>query len=150
MRTAAGGEIRLPSATEGSYAVLLVYRGSWCRDCTGQLRSFVGRHQSLIDEGITTVALSADPEAVARQTVTELGIPFPVGCDVSVRDVAPALDCYTDPAGTFFQSTGFVLGPDGTVMLAVYSSGAIGRLGPVDVQAFVSRHRSMTAAADAH
>jgi hypothetical protein len=32
----------------------------------------------------------------------------------------------------------------------VYSSGAIGRLGPVDVQAFVSRHRSMTAAADAH
>jgi peroxiredoxin len=150
MRTAAGGEIRLPSATEGSYAVLLVYRGSWCRYCTGQLRSFVGRHQSLIDEGITTVALSADPEAVARQTVTELGIPFPVGCDVSVRDVAPALECYTDPAGTFFQSTGFVLGPDGTVMLAVYSSGAIGRLGPVDVQAFVSRHRSMTAAADAH
>lgn len=28
MRTAAGGELRLPSATEGSYAVVLVYRGA--------------------------------------------------------------------------------------------------------------------------
>jgi peroxiredoxin len=150
MRTAAGGELRLPSAAEGRYAVVLVYRGSWCRYCLGQLRSFAGRQQSLIDEGITTVALSADPEAVARQTVTELSIPFPVGCDVSVREVAPALECYTDPAGKFFQSTGFVLYPDGKVMIAVYSSGAIGRLGPVDVQAFVARHRSMTAVADGH
>ena len=114
----------------------------------GQLRSFAGRHQSLSDEGIATVALSADTEAVARETVTELSIPFPLGCDVSVPAVAPALECYTDPAGTFFQSTGFVLDPDGRVMLAVYSSGAIGRLGPVDVQAFISRHRSMTAASN--
>ena len=146
MRTATSGALRLPSATEGSYAVVLVYRGSWCRYCMGQLRSFASRHQSLTAEGITTVALSADPEAVARETVAELSIPFAVGCDVSVPEVAPALECYTDPTGKFFQSTGFVLDPEGKILLAVYSSGAIGRLSPVDVQAFVSRHRSMTAA----
>src|SRR6476661_6297457 len=87
--TATGGELRLPSATEGRYGVVLVYRGAWCRYCMGQLRSFTSRHQALSDEGIATVALSADTAPVARQTVTELNIPFPVGCDVSVPDVAP-------------------------------------------------------------
>jgi hypothetical protein len=36
-----------------------------------------------------------------------------------------------DPA--FLQSTGFILDPEGKVIVSVYSSGAIGRLVPDDV-----------------
>jgi len=35
------------------------------------------------------------------------------------------------------QSTGFVLRPDGRVIVSVYSSGAIGRLVPEDVSGMV-------------
>jgi peroxiredoxin len=113
----------------------------------GQLRSFTARNDLLRAEGIHTVSLSADSRATARQTVTDLGIPFPVGCEADVSQVAEDLECYTDPEVTFLQSTGFVLDPDGTILLALYSSGPIGRLGPADILGFVGRHRDMSAQA---
>ena len=143
--TTTGDELRLPAAVKGSYAVVLVYRGSWCPYCVGQLRSFATRHDPLMAENIATVALSSDSGATARQTVDELHIPFPVACEADVPAVAEALGCYTDPAMTVFQSTGFVLDPEGKVMLAVYSSGPIGRLGPTDVIGFVNRRRNSNA-----
>jgi peroxiredoxin len=118
-----------------------VYRGAWCPYCVGQLRSFTKRDELLTAERITTVALSADSRTTARQTVQDLHLPFPVGCDADVAQVAKALECYTDSNATFFQSTGFVLDPDGNIMLALYSSGPIGRLGPADVLGFLSRRR---------
>ena len=125
---------------------MLVYRGAWCPYCVRQLRSFTTRNDLLLAEDITTVALSADPRATARQTVEDLHIPFAVGCEADVPQVAKALECYTDPDMTFFQSTGFVLDPEGNIMLALYSSGPIGRLGPADVLGFVNRRRDQNRA----
>ena len=42
----------------------------------------------------------------------------------------------------YLQSTGFVLDPDGNVIVSVYSSGAIGRLVPEDVAGLVTYVRS--------
>ena len=145
--TRQGRELLLPAAMHGSYGVVLVYRGAWCPYCVGQLRSFTRRDELLKAEGITTVALSADSRTTAQQTVQDLDVPFPVGCEADVPQVAKALECYTDPDVTFFQSTGFVLHPDGAILLALYSSGPIGRLGPADVLSFVSRHRDKNAQA---
>jgi peroxiredoxin len=132
-------------ATHGCYGVVLVYRGAWCPYCVGQLRSFAGRHDQLQTAGISTVALSADSRTTAATTVADLHIPFPVGCEADVPQVSKALECYTDLGATFFQSTGFVLDPDGNVVLALYSSGPIGRLGPSDVLGFVGRQRDKSA-----
>jgi peroxiredoxin len=140
-----GDELLLPTAVQGSYAVVLAYRGSWCPFCVGQLRSFAARNDALLAENIATVALSADSCATARKTVEELRIPFPVACEADVPGVAKALECYTDPLMTFFQSTGFVLDPEGSILLAVYSSGPIGRLSPTDVMGFVNRRRNNSA-----
>ena len=41
----------------------------------------------------------------------------------------------------YLQSTGFVLAPDGSVVTAVYSSGAIGRLLPDEVVGLVKHVR---------
>ncbi|MGV7852378.1 peroxiredoxin, partial [Mycobacterium kansasii] len=47
--------------------------------------------------------------------------------------VSAAVGAYTNSDPVYLESTGFVLAPDGTVLTAVYSSGAIGRLMPDDV-----------------
>jgi len=47
---------------------------------------------------------------------------------------------YADPV--HLQSTGFVLDPDGNVVVSVYSSGAIGRLVPNDVAGLVTYVKS--------
>jgi hypothetical protein len=46
------------------------------------------------------------------------------------------------PSPTYLQSTGFVLDPDGRVLVSVYSSGAIGRLVPDDVIGLVRYQRT--------
>jgi hypothetical protein len=53
--------------------------------------------------------------------------------------MAATLGCYVNDEPRYLQSTGFVLAPDSTVVVAVYSSGAIGRLMPEDVVGLV-RH----------
>ena len=40
---------------------------------------------------------------------------------------------FVNPDPVYLQSTGFVLDPEGKVIVSVYSSGAIGRLVPEDV-----------------
>ena len=46
----------------------------------------------------------------------------------------------------YLQSTGFVLAPDGRVVVSVYSSGAIGRLVPEDIVGMVRYVREHAAA----
>lgn len=47
--------------------------------------------------------------------------------------VAALTGAFVNPDPVYLQSTGFVLGPAGNVVVSVYSSGAIGRLVPEDV-----------------
>ena len=54
---------------------------------------------------------------------------------------------YFDPV--YLQSTGFVLGPAGNVIVSVYSSGAIGRLVPDDIAGLVRYLREHSAPATA-
>ena len=81
----------------------------------------------------TVVALSADAEPAATAIVDKHQLGFPVGYGADVDKVADALGCYTNDEPHFLQSSGFLLAPDGTVILASYSSGAIGRLTADDV-----------------
>ena len=134
---AGGGTISLPYYLAGSYAVELLYRGSWCPNCNAQLMAFSRAHDSLAELGVKVVALSADDEATASAFVQKHALRFPVGHSADVDRVAAATGAYTNPHPKYFQSTGFVLDPSGHVITAVYSSGAIGRLLPADVVGFV-------------
>ena len=149
LRTATGEEVRLPTLLRGRYGVVIVYRGAWCPFHRRQLRPFAARHARLSARNITTVALSADSRATAEKTVQDLEIPFTMACEVSVPHVANALRCYTDPNMTFLQSTRFIVDPQGRILLALYSSDGICRLGPTDVMALVDRHRQSDPASTA-
>ena len=132
-----GGTLALPDDLAGSYGVVLIYRGSWCPYCSAQLASFGRAAESLAVAGIKVAALSVDDEATSAALVAKHRLPYPVGHSADAAAVAAATGAYVHDDPTYLQSTGFVLTPDGTVLTAVYSSDAIGRLVADDVIGFV-------------
>jgi len=137
-----GGCISLPGDLAGSYGVILVYRGSWCPYCNAQLAAFARAEAKLAELGIRVVALSVDDEPTSAAFVGKHGLPFPVGHSADADRVAAALGSYTHDDPKYLQSTGFVLDPDSRILVAVYSSDAIGRLVADDVAGFVKYVKS--------
>src|SRR5262249_43297201 len=140
-----GGEsLALPDALAGDYGVVLLYRGSWCPYCNAQLRAFQRAQDKL---GARIVALSTDDEATTRALIDKHRLTFPVGHSADPHPLHETLGAFEGDG--YVQSTGFVLDPQGRVIVSVYSSGAIGRLVPEDVIGFLRYTREHEAAAAA-
>jgi peroxiredoxin len=125
--------LQVPEAFAGHFAVVLLLRGSWCPYCNGQLRAFQRAQDGLAEVDVKTIALSVDDEVTTDELVAKHGLTFPVGHSADARAVAQLTGAFISEEPTYLQSTGFVLDPDGLVLVSVYSSGAIGRLAPDDV-----------------
>lgn len=125
--------ITLPGALAGKFGVVLFYRGSWCPYCNAQLRSFQRALESLDELGAAVVAVSVDDEATTAALIEKHHLAFPVGHSADAHELATATGAFVNPDPTYVQSTGFILDPEGKVVLSVYSSGAIGRLVAEDV-----------------
>ncbi|MEV6370387.1 peroxiredoxin family protein [Micromonospora musae] len=142
-----GGEsLRVPDALAGGFGVVLFYRGSWCPYCNAQLRAFQRSLGKLAELGVKVVAVSVDDEATTKQTIAEHGLEFPVGHSADPDAFAEATGAFVNEDPRYLQSTGFVLDPEGKVVVSVYSSGAIGRLVPEDVAGLVRYLREHQAA----
>jgi peroxiredoxin len=128
-----GGTLELPGALAGHFGVVLLLRGAWCPYCNGQLRAFARAQVGLAAVNAQIVALSVDDEVTTMDLVAKHRLTFPVGYGADPYAVAEATGAFVNPGPPYLQSTGFVLGRDGGVLLSVYSSGAIGRLVPEDV-----------------
>lgn len=137
-----GGTLRLPDEFAGHYGVVLIYRGSWCPYCTAQLVAFQRATDTLTALDVRVAALSVDDEPTTRALVDKHHLAFPVGHSADAEQVAALTGAYLNDDRRHLQSTGFVLSPDGSVLNAVYSSGAIGRLAPEDVAGLVRFRRS--------
>jgi peroxiredoxin len=132
-----GGTLSLPGDLAGSYGVILFYRGSWCPYCNAQLAAFSRSADALAEAGVRVVALSVDDRETAGALVARLRLEFPVGYGADADAIAAATGAYLNDTPRYLQSTGFVLDPGGSVITAVYSTGAIGRLVPDDVAGLV-------------
>ena len=135
--TVGDGTLSVPSHLANSYGAILIYRGSWCPYCNAQLAAFARAGQALAELGVKVVSLSVDDEATAAALVAKHRLAFPVGHSADAAKVAAATGAYVNDDPRYLQSTGFILAPDGTVLTAVYSSGAIGRLVADDVAGFI-------------
>jgi peroxiredoxin len=134
--------VDLRDTLAGHFAVVLFYRGSWCPYCNAQLRAF-GRATDKLDElGVKVLALSVDDEATTRELIAKHDLTFPVGHSADAAAMHEATGAFLNPDPTYLQSTGFVLDPEGKVIVSVYSSGAIGRLLPEDVAGLVTYLKS--------
>jgi peroxiredoxin len=138
-----GDTLELPSAFAGEYAVVLVFRGSWCPYCNAQLRAFERAYDRL---GARVAALSVDDEPTTQALIDKHGLSFPVGHSADAAALHESIGAFV--TGDYLESTGFVLGPDGRVLVSVYSSNAIGRLVPEDVSGLIRylREHAPTAA----
>ena len=141
--TAVGPDtIQIPQSLRGSYCVVLIYRGAWCPYCQAQLGSFQRASQKLAEAGIKVIALSVDDEATTAGTIEKYKLRFPVGHSANADEIAALTGAYINEAPRYLQSTGFLLDPEGHVLNAVYSSGAIGRLVPEDLIGMVTYLKS--------
>ena len=147
--TAGGQAPVLPDVFAGDYSAVLFYRGSWCPYCNAQLRAFERAGQALEDNGIRVAALSVDDEETTAALVARHKLTFPVGYGADAEAIAKLTGAFVNPDPVYLQSTGFVLGPAGKVIVSVYSSGAIGRLVPDDVVGLVRYVREHPAPATA-
>lgn len=131
-RLVGGGTLSLPGDLAGSWGVVLFNRGHWCPFCRTQLRDFQRQLEQLGQVGGRVVSLSVDSEAEATAEVAEDKLGFPVAYGVDPSQAAATVGTYlsdgSDGHPVYTQATGFILTPDGTVAVAVYSSSAIGRL----------------------
>jgi peroxiredoxin len=143
---AGGGTLQLPDALADHFGVILLYRGSWCPYCNAQLRAFQRAHDALAAVDARVVALSVDDEATSQAFIAKHGLQFPVGHSADARAIAGLTGAFVNPDPVFLQSTGFVLNPAGSIVVSVYSSGAIGRLVPEDVLGLVRYLREHAAA----
>lgn len=140
---AVGNEVlRIPQSLQGSYGVILIYRGAWCPYCQAQLGAFQRASGRLAEAGIKVVALSVDDEATTRGTIDKYKLSFPVGHSADADRIAALTGAYVNETPHYLQSTGFVLDPGGRVLNAVYSSGPIGRLVAEDVIGMVNYLKS--------
>lgn len=137
-----GGHITLPADVWDGWAVLLFYRGRWCPYCRKQLDDFQRSLDRFRDADVRVLALSADPEDEAGRTVKQHGIDFPVAYGLDPAMARDTLGVYLGPDDEFIQASGFVLAPGGRTTLAVYSSGAVGRLVAADVLGLIEYARA--------
>jgi peroxiredoxin len=131
--TVDGQALTLPDYLSGDYGVVLFYRGSWCPYCNAQLRAFQRAQDTLAEVGARVVALSVDDAATTTGLIEKHHLTFPVGHSADARAIAASTGAFVNEEPLHLQSTGFVLDPQGRVIVAVYSNGAIGRLVPEDV-----------------
>jgi peroxiredoxin len=147
--TADDQTLTLPDAFTGDFAVVLLYRGAWCPYCNAQLRAFERASRALADNGIRVAALSVDDKETTAALVAKHKLTFPVGYGADAHAVAALTGAFVNPDPAYLQSTGFVLDPEGNVIVSVYSSGAIGRLVPDDVTGLVGYLREHAPSATA-
>ncbi|MEU4292507.1 peroxiredoxin family protein [Kribbella sp. NPDC026596] len=132
-----GDKVTVPEVFAGGFGVMLFYRGSWCPYCNAQLRGFQRASSTLEELGVGVAALSVDDEATTAELIARHKLTFPVGFGADAGAVAELTGAFVNSDPAYLQSTGFVLDPDGEVIVSVYSSGAIGRLVPDDVVGLV-------------
>jgi peroxiredoxin len=132
-----GATVKVPETFDGRFGAMLFYRGSWCPYCNAQLHAFQRASAALADAGVRVAALSVDDEAATVGLIAKHGLTFPVGFGADALAIADLTGAFVNPDPVYLQSTGFVLDPQGKVVVSVYSSGAIGRLVPEDVAGLV-------------
>jgi peroxiredoxin len=137
--------VGVPGWLAGEFGVVLFNRGAWCPYCTAQLRAFERAGDSLTQAGIRVAALWTDDEQTTAAFTARHGLTFPLGHSADARAVAALTGAFVNEDPLYLQSTGFVLDPHGTVIVSVYSSGAIGRLVPEDITGLVRYMREHAA-----
>lgn len=106
--------------------------------------AFARAADRLKEEGIRLAAASTDTLENSQKIVEEWELNFPVGHGLDPAAVSEKTGAFYEPSRNILHTTNFVLRPDNTIAVAVYSTSAIGRLVWQDVTALVQYMKKMS------
>ena len=132
-----GGEMHSPGDLAGGFGVILFHRAIWCGFCNAQLTAFARAADKVGREDIKIVSVSVDDREKLEALVEKRKRGSPVAYGADARAVSAFTGAFVIDAPIYLQATGFVLIPEGPIVTAVYSIGAIGPLMPDDVLGLV-------------
>lgn len=76
------------------------------------------------------MAASVDSIEDASKIVKDNQLTFPVAYGLDAKEVSSATGAFYEKDKEFIHATGFLFNREGTIIVASYSTGAIGRLNP--------------------
>ena len=82
-----------------------------------------------------------DSEEDAQKIVDRHTLTFPVLYGLNVRETMATIGGYINEEPLFLHPSGFILRPNGTIVLLVQSSGAIGRLVANDTVGLIQHYQ---------
>ncbi|MBW1882175.1 MAG: redoxin domain-containing protein [Deltaproteobacteria bacterium] len=99
---------------------------------------------------VKVIAASVDPLGLAEQLSSKLDLDFRLGYGLDKEEIASATGAFYEAKGNFeagragfLHATGFILDDEGKVRLALYSTGAIGRLTPQDCLGYIDAFKGV-------
>lgn len=87
------------------------------------------------------VALSVDSQNDAQKMVERHKLTFPVLYGLNAQEVVARIGGYVNEEPLYLHPSGFILRPNGTIVLLVQSSGAIGRLVANDTVGLIQHYQ---------
>jgi len=108
------------------------------------LASYNDRLADFESRDVDLIIASVDPLPIVERLASELGLGFPLGYGLNKEEVSAATGAFYEAKGIFeagkagfLHATGFILDNDGMIRLALYSTGAMGRLTPDDCLGYI-------------
>ena len=86
-------------------------------------------------------ALSVDSEEDAQKMVDRHKLTYPILHGLDARETMATIGGYINEEPLFLHPSGFILRPNGTIVLLVQSSGAIGRLVANDTVGLIQHYQ---------
>lgn len=84
------------------------------------------------------MAASADSIEAATKIVKESQLTFPVAHSVDAKDMSTLTGAFYDEDKDIVHASGFLFNRNGTIIVASYSTGSIGRLTPQNCIALIT------------
>ena len=91
---------------------------------------------------VEVVALSVDSQENAQKMVDQHQLTYPVLYGLDAADTMATIGGYTNDDPRYLHPSGFILRPDGTIVMLVQSSGAIGRLTADDTIGLINHYQN--------
>ena len=85
---------------------------------------------------------SVDPIEKTKEFVDKLGITYPIACGMDAVAVSRMTGAFYEKDQKYIQPTGFILRPDQTIEVAVYSTGPVGRFVARDALNLIKYYKS--------
>lgn len=98
---------------------------------------FQKRFKEFEKKNIQVIAASADAWEKALQTAEQYKLTFTIGYGLKPAEVSALTGAFYSAQEGYLHATGFIIGPDGRIENAVYSTRSIGRLVAKDCLDFI-------------